>query len=162
MSEQAPPYDLAAEEATIGALLIDPDAMPRVMETGLRPESFWIARLGIIFRAILALHERGEPADYILVVAELRESGQLDNAGGPAKLTELIGRCPTSVYATHYANLVLRCALQRRVILMAGRAAQMAYEGNRSMEELRKAVRDLADSVGTDQPNGLTIQGVLR
>jgi len=159
---QAPPYDREAEEATIGALLVDPDAIARVLATGLQPGDFHLMPLRLIFRAIMELHERDEPADYILVLAELKRRDLLKDVGGPAGVTALITRCPTSIYATHYANVVARCALQRRMIALAGQVAKTAYEGNGSIHDLRKAVRDLAETATDDDTNTVAIKGVLR
>lgn len=166
MSERQVPYDLEAEEATIGALLIDPDAMGRVMATGLRPAHFYLAHLGLIFEAITILHEQGEPGDYVLVISQLRRAGHLETVGGPAALTALILRCPTSIYATHYANVVRRSALQRRIIVEAARVAQAAYACNGTPEDLAKAMARVLEDRGasTDDASGEKpkIGGVLR
>lgn len=156
-----PPYDREAEEATIAALLIDPDAMERVCATGLQPGDFYLMRLRLIFRAMMDLHEQGLPGDYILVLSELKRKEHLETVGGPAGVTDLILRCPTSVYAQHYAELVLKSAQQRRVIQLAASAAKAAYAGNSSVEGLTKAMKGLLEDADRrrDKP---TIQGVLR
>lgn len=155
------PYDREAEEATIGALLIDPDAMGRVIATGLQPSAFHLMRLRLIFRAIMQLHEQGKPGDYVLVLSQLKRNGHLRDVGGPAGVTELIRRCPTSIYATHYADVVLACAEQRRVIQLAASAAKAAYASNGSIEDLTKAMQGFLEDADRrrDKP---TIQGVLR
>lgn len=151
MTQQQVPYDREAEEATVGALLIDSDAMDRVMATGLRADDFHVAHLGLIFRAIMALHEQDMPGDYVLVLSELRRAGHLEQVGGPAAVTELILRCPTSIYAQHYAALVLKCAQRRRLIALAARVARAAHAG----EDTTQAAERLLESSGK-------IQGVLR
>ena len=153
MSQQQVPHDNEAECAVLGALLIDPDAMGRVLGTGLRAEHFHQGDLGLVFRAILALHKRGVPADYVLVLSELRRAGHLKRIGGPAALTQLILRCPTSVYAQHYANVVAGCARQRRMIVVAANLAKAAYAGEDA--DLRTLTDGLRDSPGK-------LGGVLR
>jgi len=151
MSEQLPPYDQEAEEATIGALLIDPDAMARVIATGLQPGDFHVMRLRLIYRAIMELHAREEPADYVLVLAELRRRSRLKDVGGPAGVTGLIVRCPTSIYAHYYATIVVERAQQRRSIARAARIAKAAYAGE-----------DITDLVDGFSENSGKIKGVLR
>lgn len=169
MSERQVPYDREAEEATIGALLIDPDAMGRVMATGLQPGDFHLAHLGLIFGAIRALHEQDLPGDYILVISELRRRGHLKRIGGPATLTALITRCPTSVYATHYAKLVVRCAMQRHTIAAAGKVAEAAYACDGTPEEMAATMANLLEDLEAARarareaaPEKRSISGVLR
>ena len=160
MSEPLPPYDRDAEEATIAALLIDPDAMERVRATGLQPSDFYLMRLRLIFRAMMQLHEQDRPADYILVLAKLKSNGHLKSVGGPAEVTALINRCPTSIYASYYAEIVVGHAASRRTITVAANAAKAAYASNGSIEELRQAMRGvLEDTERDDRP---TVSGALR
>lgn len=169
MSERQVPYNLEAEEATIGALLIDPDAMDRVVATGLRANDFYIENLAVIFRAIMALHEQEMPGDYILVLSELRRTGDLQRIGGPAFLTSLISRCATSLYATHYANLIVRCAMQRHVIAAAAKVAEAAYACDGTPQEMAETMRMLLQDLEVARarardgsPDKPTIKGVLR
>ena len=151
MSKGQLPYDKEAEEATIGALLIDPDAMDRVLGTGLRAKDFHIERLGVIFRAIMALHEQGLPGDYVLVLSELKRAGHLQRIGGPAAVTQLILRCPTSIYAQHYAAIVVKHVEQRRAIALAAKVARAAYAG----EDMGQIADEFLERPGK-------IRGVLR
>jgi len=169
MSERRVPYEREAEEATIGALLIDPDAMDRVMGTGLRADDFHVAHLGLIFRAIMALHEQHMPGDYILVLSELRRTGQLERIGGPAALTTLITRCPTSIYATHYANLIVRCARQRHTIAVAAKVAEAAYACDGTPDEMAETMTKLFQNLeatqrlaGDTSTEKRKLKGVLR
>jgi replicative DNA helicase len=84
--ERLPPQNLEAEEAVLGALLIDPDAIIR-LSTILRPQDFYREKHGWIYDAVLALHERREPVDFLTVCDELERRNQLDEVGGPAFIT---------------------------------------------------------------------------
>ena len=70
------PQNIEAEEAVLGSLLIDPDAIIRVA-TFLRPEDFYVQRNGWIYAAIRDLHERREPADLVTLTDELERREQL-------------------------------------------------------------------------------------
>lgn len=126
---------MEAEEAVLGALLIDPDAIIRVA-TMLRSEDFYREKHGWIYDTILALHERREPIDFLTVCDELDRQGQLDAVGGAAFITALINAVPTSIHAEHYARIVERTATRRRLIDVAGQIAALAYQEADDVEEV--------------------------
>ncbi len=126
---------MEAEEAVLGALLIDPDAIIRVA-TMLRSEDFYREKHGWIYDTVLALHERREPIDFLTVCDELDRQGQLDAVGGAAFITALINAVPTSIHAEHYARIVERTATRRRLIDVAGQIAALAYQEADDVEEV--------------------------
>jgi replicative DNA helicase len=121
------PQNIEAEEAVLGSLLIDPDAIIRVA-TFLRPEDFYVQRNGWIYAAIRDLHERREPADLVTLTDELERREQLTEIGGPPFLTSLINATPTSIHVEYYARIVERTAILRRLIDAAGQIAKLAYQ----------------------------------
>lgn len=125
--DRLPPQNIEAEQSVLGSLLIDPDAILKV-STFLRPEDFYREAHQRIFNAILQLHERRMPADFITVVDELERQGQLEFVGGAAYITSLINMVPTSIHVEHYARIVERAAIMRRLITAAGQIAALAYE----------------------------------
>jgi replicative DNA helicase len=133
--ERLPPQNVDAEEAVLGAILIDPDAIIRV-STVLRPEDFYREKHGWIFDAALALHERREPIDFLTVGDELERRGQLNEVGGAAFLTTLVNIVPTSIHAEHYAHIVERTATRRRLIEAAGQIAGLAYQEADDVDEV--------------------------
>lgn len=126
-TDRLPPQNIEAEQSVLGSLLIDPDAILKV-STFLRPEDFYRETHQRIYSAILQLHERRMPADFITVVDELERQGQLDFVGGAAYITSLINMVPTSIHVEHYARIVERAAIMRRLITAAGQIAALAYE----------------------------------
>jgi replicative DNA helicase len=133
--ERLPPQNIEAEEAVLGGLLIDSDAIIRV-STVVQPEDFYREKNGWIFGAALALHERHEPIDFLTVCDELERKGQLDEVGGPAFLTGLINVVPTSIHIEHYATIVQRAAIRRRLIEAAGQIAALAYREEDDVDEV--------------------------
>ncbi len=125
-ADRLPPQNIEAEQSVLGSLLIDPDAIIRVI-TILRPEDFYRETHQLIYAAILDLHERRMPADLITVVDELQRREQLETIGGAAYLTSLINAVPTSIHVEHYARIVERAAVLRRLIQAASQIAQLAY-----------------------------------
>lgn len=124
--ERLPPHSAEAEEAVLGSLLIDPDAIFDV-STFLKPDSFYRAKNKWIYEAILSLNERREPLDLITVTEELRRQGRLEDVGGEAYVIGLINAVPTSINAESYGRLVEAAAVRRQMIKAASEIANLAY-----------------------------------
>ena len=129
------PQNIEAEQSVLGSLLIDPDAIIKV-GSFLKPDDFYREAHATIYRAILDLHERRLPADFVTVVDELERREKLELVGGPAYLTSLINMVPTSVHVEHYGHIVERTAVMRRLIAAAGQIAALAYEERDEVDEV--------------------------
>ncbi len=127
MPERLPPNNIEAEEALLGSLLIDTDAIFEVASF-LRPDAFYREQNKWIYEAVLDLNERREPVDLITLTDELRRRSQLDETGGEAYLIGLINRVPTSINARSYGRIVEAAALRRRMIAAASTIANLAYD----------------------------------
>ena len=154
--EKTVPHNIEAEEAVLGALLIDPEALFRVASF-LRPEDFYVQKNGWIYEAILALHERREPVDFVTLCNELEARGLLDEAGGAAYIAQLIDAVPTAIHVEAYGRIVEEAAVRRRLINAASDIAQLAYREQQDINEVmdraeqalfsisqRRITRDLA------------------
>ncbi|HMR63749.1 MAG TPA: replicative DNA helicase [Anaerolineae bacterium] len=137
------PHNIEAEEAVLGSLLIDPDAILRV-STFLRPVDFYVQRHAWVYEAMLDLHERREPSDLVTLSDELERREQLGEIGGAAYLTGLINATPTSIHVEYYARIVERTAVLRRLIDAAGQIAQLAYQDS---EDDAQMVVDRAEEI---------------
>ncbi|MEJ2733665.1 MAG: replicative DNA helicase [Anaerolineae bacterium] len=133
--ERLPPQSVEAEEAVLGSILIDPDAVIRVAAM-LKPEDFYREKHGWVYETALILHERREPIDFLTVCDELERRGQLEEVGGAAFITTLINVVPTSIHAEHYARIVERTATRRRLIEAAGQIAALAYQEAEDVDEV--------------------------
>ncbi len=125
--ERLPPHNLEAEEAVLGSLLIDPDAIYDVANF-LHPRDFYKVQNGWIYEAILALNERREPLDLLTLTDELRRREQLEEIGGEAVIIGLVNAVPTSVNAAHYGRIVEAASTRRQLINAASAIANLAYE----------------------------------
>jgi replicative DNA helicase len=122
-----PPQNIEAEQSVLGSLLIDPEAILKVMSS-VRPEDFYRETHALIYKAIVDLHERRQPADFVTLCDELERRKELEQVGGPGYLTSLINAVPTSVHAQYYGRIVERTATLRRLISAAAEISNMAYE----------------------------------
>ena len=112
---RVPPQAVEIEEQVLGAMLLEKEAVSKVIEV-LDEEAFHAERNRRIFKAIIVLFERSEPADVITVAEELRRQGQLENAGGEAYLVELTMKVTSAANVEYHARIVLEKALMRRLI----------------------------------------------
>jgi len=142
------PHSREAEEAVLGAILINPDAYHDIAQF-LRGEDFYIHRNRFIWEAITRLHEQRAPLDFLTVKEELDRARQLAEIGGPAYLTELINRVPTSLHGVAYAHIIEQSAVRRRMLEAANQVAKLAYQEGTDLEmvidESEKAIFSVSD-----------------
>jgi replicative DNA helicase len=110
--------NIEAEEAILGGILIDPDAISRIAET-LRPEFFSFNAHRIIYKAALALYFQNTPVDLMVVTNWLLDHNQLEQVGGISKLTQLVDRTVSAVNIDQY-TLLVKDKYQRRKLIEAG------------------------------------------
>ena len=134
-TERLPPQNIEAEQSVLGSLLIDSKAIITVASF-LSPDDFYRGTHGEIHAAMLALHERREPIDFVTACDELERREALERVGGAAYLTSLINMVPTSIHVEHYAHIVERTAILRHLIDAAGEIAGLAYQEIGSVEEI--------------------------
>ncbi len=131
---QIVPHSREAEEAVLGAVLINPESYYDVAQF-LREDDFYIHRNRWIWQAFTHLHEQRSPIDYLTVTEELDRKGQLAEIGGPAYLTALINNVPTSLHAEAYGRVVEETAVRRRMLDAANTIAKLAYREEASLDE---------------------------
>jgi len=129
------PANVEAERAVLGSLMIDPDAIIKIANF-LRPEDFFRERHALLYEAMYTLNERREPLDFVTLVDELERRTQLTDVGGPAYLTDLVAGTPTALYVDHYARIVERTAVLRRLIAAAGKIAELAYDESLEVDDV--------------------------
>ncbi len=141
--ERAVPFDVQSERATLGAILLERDAIIAVA-SWLLPAHFYLEKHDIIYAAMLGCYNRREPPDLATIAAELRRREKLDLIGGSTYLGELITEVPTAVHIEYYAKTVERTALLRQLIEAGGRIAAIGY--NEADAESLEDVLGLAEA----------------
>ncbi|NLM00787.1 MAG: replicative DNA helicase [Treponema sp.] len=152
LKDKVPPHNLEAEQATLGALLYDWDAVGTVIRF-LRADRFYSLQNQKIFSAILRLYNRGQIGDLLTIIEELRQSGELDAAGGVAYVSELTDKVPTSANVEYYAQIVLEHSIRRSLIKISSSIIAKAHDETSEcvdiLEESQKLIFDLSDSRST-------------
>jgi replicative DNA helicase len=125
--DRLPPQNIDSEQAVLGSILIDRDAIIEVADF-LRPEHFYRQAHGRIYAAMLSLYEKREPVDVVTLAEVLERDGELESVGGPSYLSQLGNDTPMAVYAVQYGRIVERKAILRNLIQVGGRIAAIGYE----------------------------------
>ncbi len=122
-----PPQALDLEEACLGALMLEKDALTKVIDI-LHPDSFYKDSHRLIFQAIRRLFERSEPIDILTVTNELKKSGELDIVGGPYAITQLTNRVASAANIEYHSRIILQKHIQRELIRISAETIKDAYE----------------------------------
>jgi replicative DNA helicase len=153
LKDRVPPHNTEAEAATLGAILLDPEALGRVL-VYLRADDFYRNANARIFQAILNLSERAEEIDIITVTQELRAEGALDNVGGSGYVSSLTGAVPTSANVEYYARIVKESSLRRKLLRVSNEIIATIYDDTREsrkvVEEAERRIFDIADNQHTE------------
>jgi len=148
IEEKLPPHDIEAEEAVIGSLIVDPDAIFKIA-TFLVPEDFFDETNQVIYQACLSVHQRNEVVNQITVAHELMRQNRLEQIGGAAYLSHLLSITPTPLYVEHYARIVSNAAAMRRLITAAGQIAAIGYAAGADVESTLNKAIDILFQVGS-------------
>lgn len=145
--DRIPPQDLIAEQSVIGSMLMDKNAIMKVVEL-LHADSFYRDAHRYIYEVILDLFDRGEPIDLITVTDGLRKTGKLDMIGGSVYVADLLNSVPTAANVEYYARIVEEKAVLRRLIeagtKIVGDAFDRKDDVNQILDEAEKSVFDIA------------------
>jgi replicative DNA helicase len=147
-SGPVPPQNLEAEEHVLGALMLGVN-VPGVVSEILDSADFYRDSHAKIYRACLALADRGQPVDAITVAQELDDRGELAEVGGKVRVHELARLVPATANVAHYAKIVRQAATLRGLITAGGQIAQLGWEAEdetpRLVEQAMELVYALAD-----------------
>ncbi len=123
---RVPPHNIEAEQSVLGSLMLDKDAIIRVADL-VKVGDFYKDDHNRIYEAMLALYDEREPIDVLSLANRLEERGLLDRVGGSGYLASLVNSVPTASNIVHYAKLVQKKALLRRLIASATEIVEMGY-----------------------------------
>lgn len=155
-----PPQALEIEEAILGALMIEPDAIDRVE---LKPEYFYKDCHQKIFASIKRLSTLREPIDLLTVTNDLRKHNQLDEVGGPFYITKLTSTIASSSHIENHAKIITQKFVQRDIIRISTEAQQMAFDEMNDPYDILVLIQkqfDLLNNFETDEPK--TFDQVLK
>jgi replicative DNA helicase len=130
-----PPHNTEAEVALLGSLMLRPDVMYEIFDF-IRPSSFYAERHARIFETMLELFNKGTPIDMLSITSRLTEKNMLDAVGGASYVAELAQAVPSAANARHYADIVHKKYMMRRLIEASDRITSHCYEDAGELEEI--------------------------
>ena len=130
-----PPQAEDIEEAVLGAVMLEKDAIYEVIEI-LKPDCFYKASHAKIFQSIIDLYAREEPIDSLTVMQELRRKEQLEEVGGPFYIAQLTTRVISSVHAEFHARIIYQKYIQRELIRVSTHIQERAFDESVDVEDL--------------------------
>ncbi|MFZ5391357.1 MAG: replicative DNA helicase [Patescibacteria group bacterium] len=134
-TDKLPPQNLEAEISTLGALLLDKDAIVKVADI-LEPNDFYKDAHGDIYEAMVQLYEARTPIDILSLSSRLQEKGKLESVGGHSYLSSLAESVPTASHVVHYAKIVQRKSTLRRMLAAAAEITGLGYQETDDVEDL--------------------------
>jgi len=135
LPEKLPPQSLEAEKSLLGSLMLDKNAVIKVVDF-IGPQDFYRGIHQEIYQACLDIFEKGEPIDLLSVANRLKEKEKLEDTGGSGYLTELINTVPTASHILSYAKIVRRKRILRDLIDAGSEVASLGYNESEDPEIL--------------------------
>ena len=132
---KVPPQAIPLEEAIIGAILLEKDALTQVLDV-LQHDAFYVDAHQMIYQAMLRLFERSQPIDLLTVMEELKKAGELDAVGGPAYLAELSNKVASAANIEFHARIVAQKFIQRELIRISTQTINDAFEDTTDVFDL--------------------------
>ena len=127
MNQNLPPCCIEAEEAILGGILLDPEAIYRV-EAQLHSQAFFVSAHQEIYQTALQLHRQGKPTDLMSVSTYLADWDKLDKIGGTAKLAQLLNRTVSAANIDRYADIVMDKYIRRQTIAAGNNIVNFGYD----------------------------------
>ncbi|WP_274365033.1 replicative DNA helicase [Paenibacillus thermotolerans] len=160
--DRIPPQNLEAEQAVLGAILLDSVTLVTVMEL-LQPEDFYREAHGRIYESMVELGSENEPIDLITLTTKLQGKQQLEEVGGIKYLTELASAVPTAANVLYYAKIVEEKAMLRKLIRTATEIVTNGYAGAEDVQDLlSEAERNILEISNRKSGSGfVSIKDVL-
>lgn len=135
MSDKTVPYNIEAEQAVLGAVLIDPLCIYQV-STILNAGDFYLQKHAWIYDALRSLSTHRKPIDFLTLTSELESAGRLAGVGGAAYITQLTSVVPSAISVKAYAQIVADAAIRRRLLAAAQQVAKLAYDEDKPLDEV--------------------------
>ncbi|HBA90004.1 MAG TPA: replicative DNA helicase [Geobacter sp.] len=158
-----PPQSLEAEMSILGGILVDNEAINRVLEI-LTPEDMYRESHRKILRSMIDLNERGEPCDLITMTTILRKKGELEEVGGGAYLATLVDFVPMAANISYYCKIVKEKFITRKLISAATDIVSRGFEDKVEVEELLDSAQKVIFEIGENKlrPSYYKVSDILK
>ncbi len=153
--ERSMPYSREAEQSVLGAMLLDEQCIPDVINS-CKADDFYIDRHKELYNAIVDLYNMAKPIDIVTIKEQLILRGSFDFVGGLNFVMETMNVVPTTRNVNHYAKIVAEKATMRQLIKMSERVMEQCYQGNEELETVlggaEQSIIDISQARVTSGP----------
>jgi len=143
VAEKVPPHSLEAERCVLGVMLLEKEAIPKVIQIIDRPEIFYSDIHKTIFEGILKLFDSNKPVDIVSLREEFRKQGKLEKIGGSSYLVDLINSVITTANVEYYANVVREKYILRQLLKASYEISNLSYEDSLEVEVILDKAQSL-------------------
>lgn len=154
LKDTVPPHNLDAEQATLGAILFDWEAMEKIV-VRLRPDRFYSIQNRIIYECLISLTKQNVHGDASALVTELTKQNKLEQAGGSQYVLGLTDTVATAANIDYYVDIILDCATRRDLIKLSSEVRASAFDETKKsqvlLENAEKKIFDLSENSETSR-----------
>ena len=150
--EKVPPQNLEAERAVLGAMLLDKEAIPKVLQVVVDPKSFYLEAHALIYEGIVSLFTENISVDVVSLRERFRKKGKLKEIGGASYLAELVNSVPSTISAPYYAQIIKEKQILRNLLRTACPEHQPSWERPNGPARHRSHAASFSSGQSTTQP----------
>ncbi len=161
-THRLPPQNLEAEMSVLGGVLLENEALNRSLEF-LTTDDFYRESHRKIFKSLISLSEKNEPADLVTLTAELKLHNELEDVGGSAYLATLVDYVPTAANIVYYCKLVKEKSVARKLIEVSTDIATKGYEGGDMeviLDQAEKSIFEISEN--RTRPSYFPLRNILK
>ncbi len=150
--DRIPPQNLEAEEAVLGGILLDPDAISRIADI-VQPEAFYLSAHREIFRTALMLHSQGRPTDLTSMRSWLADKGSLEKIGGNQRLVALVEGVASTAAIEQVAQLITDKFIRRELIKSGNEVIKLSFDQDIATDEVLDKAEQKIFAISQEQPS---------
>lgn len=132
--EKVPPQNLEAERAVLGAMLLEKETIPKVLQIITNSKSFYSEVHALIYEGIVSLFSEAKPVDILALKEDFRKKRKLKEMGGASYLADLVNSVPTTVNVPYYAQIVKEKHILRDLLKTADFIRSLSYDDSQDLD----------------------------
>ncbi len=132
--EKLPPQSLEAERSVLGAMLLEKETIPKVVQIITSSSDFYSETHRLIYEGIISLFDKNKPVDLVTLREEFRKRSKLEDVGGTAYLAELVNSVPTTANVSYYTRIVKEKQILRELLRAGASISSLSYDASQDLD----------------------------
>ena len=145
------PHSIDAEQAVLGSMLTDKEAVNKAFEKKISSEHFYKKSHSLIFAAMETLDKKNEPIDTVSVVDVLTKNNDIETVGGAFYISGLVELVPTTAHVVRYIKIVMEKSILRNLIFLANDISKEAFDDSQDVDDILESVQRSIFSITQDR-----------